>query len=151
VDAEAVVTARVDERGHDAHGGIVSLYLHIGVDVDLVPADARLGGAIHVIGPVVRARETHAGPDRPALVDPDCHCERHVDEGVLPRRGVVVGVAEVAAVHQSAVAGCASSAKVPVAGSTSTRTSPLVIETEPSLSLISTGWASGAGSKAAQP
>ena len=44
-----------------------------------------------------------------------------------------------------------SSAKVPSALSTSTRTSPLASTTDPSASLTSTGCASGAASKAAHP
>ncbi len=144
VDAEAVVAARVDERGHDAHGGVVRPHLHVRVDVDLVPADARLGGAVHVIGPVVGARDAHAGPDRAALVDPDGDGER-----ARPRTSPVVGASSCRSRRgrRRPPAGrspaCRRARRSRSAGSTSTRTSPLVTMTEPSVSLISTGWASG--------
>src|SRR5580704_8260067 len=54
-------------------------------------------GLTNVVGPVVSARDAHAGPHGPALVDPDGHGQGDLDKGILPRRGVVVGVAQVAA------------------------------------------------------
>ena len=41
MDAEPVVTARVDERGHDADGALIGPDLQVGVHIDLVSADPR--------------------------------------------------------------------------------------------------------------
>ena len=58
-----------------------------------------------MVRPVVGGRDAHARPHGSALVDPDGDRQGGVHERVLPRRGVVVGVTEVAAVDQPAVAG----------------------------------------------
>ncbi len=104
VHAQAVVAAGVDEGGRHSHRGLVGPHLHHGVHVDREAAHPGLGAAVHAGGPVVGGSDAGPRPDGAALVDPHGHGAGGVHERVLARRRIVVGIAQIAAVHQAPVA-----------------------------------------------
>ena len=122
------LTKRVDHP----HRLLVGPQLDRGHDRHLVVADPCLGRAVDVVGPAVgggdRPRWPAPGHARPPT--PTTASGASTSESVRGR-GVVVGVAEVAAVDQAAEAArCPSTEKVPSAGSTTTVTRPLAMVTD---------------------
>ena len=114
VHPQPVVRGRVDEAGRHPHDALVGAHLDVGGHLDGHLAGARPGDAVDVVGPGVAGHHRGHGPHRPPFGDRHGHGVGGVDDAVAGGGRVVVGVAVVAAVDETAEPGHAVDGEGPV-------------------------------------
>ena len=100
-----MVTGRVGEGGPHPDDGLFGPQLDGRRDLGRHRAHPGAGGFVDPLGPPVGGQKLDDGTDWAPLSHGDDDRLRAVDEGVVERRRVVVGVPEVTAVDQLSVAG----------------------------------------------